>query len=171
MADPDLPEGVRQSRRGGANILFDQFFPKTAWKRRNFGPEGAHPSRPLDPSMILLKISVISKSRCWIYLSFMMWFAGWVLKCSGLSIGCVSTNCFPRFSSSMNSLWSITLFSGNIHYSVIIIGHNAITFVEGLQVFCLSLSFVDLKTSFSHLFRIATFQYSPFEFSGVLSNT
>ena len=33
---------------GGANMLFEQFFSKTAWKWRNFGRGGMRP-RPLDP--------------------------------------------------------------------------------------------------------------------------
>ena len=32
-------------RRGGANLLFGQFSPKTAWKWRNFGPGGARGTR------------------------------------------------------------------------------------------------------------------------------
>ena len=43
--------------RGGTNILFDQFFPKTAWKWKKFGPEGgeARPCAPLDPPLITSK--------------------------------------------------------------------------------------------------------------------
>ena len=39
---------------GGTNILFDQFFPKTAWKLRNFGPGGNRVTsltHPLDPPL------------------------------------------------------------------------------------------------------------------------
>ena len=31
-------QGERQPYGGGANILLDKFFPKTAWKWRNFDP-------------------------------------------------------------------------------------------------------------------------------------
>ena len=35
----DFPkEGALTPKGGGANLLFGQFFPKTAWKWRNFGP-------------------------------------------------------------------------------------------------------------------------------------
>ena len=47
--------GVRQPQKGGgANLLFDQFSLKTAWKWRNFGPEvGARvPCAPLDPPLV-----------------------------------------------------------------------------------------------------------------------
>ena len=51
VADLGFPRGgVRQPRGGGgANLLFDQYFPKTAWKWRHFGPEvGARvPCAPL----------------------------------------------------------------------------------------------------------------------------
>ena len=40
MADLGFPGGGAPTPEGGgANLLFDQFFPKTAWKWRNFGPE------------------------------------------------------------------------------------------------------------------------------------
>ena len=46
---------VRQPLRGGANILFGQFFAKTAWKWKNFGPElgGGEEGRelPWDPPL------------------------------------------------------------------------------------------------------------------------
>ena len=44
--------GSRISQRitpaGGADLLFGQFIPKTAWKWRHFGPEGI----PLDPPLL-----------------------------------------------------------------------------------------------------------------------
>ena len=40
MADPGFPLG------GGANILFCQIFPKTAWNWKNLDPGGTHPSCP-----------------------------------------------------------------------------------------------------------------------------
>ena len=48
VADRGFPRGGAPTSEGGANLLFGQFFPKTAWKWRNFGPEGwgARPSRP-----------------------------------------------------------------------------------------------------------------------------
>ena len=49
VADPEFPRGGA-SIPGSANLLFDQFFlKKTAWKWRNFGPEGG--ARPLDPPL------------------------------------------------------------------------------------------------------------------------
>ena len=41
VADSGFPRGDANPRGRGwsANLLFDQFFPKTAWKWRNFGPE------------------------------------------------------------------------------------------------------------------------------------
>ena len=36
----DFPEGLSQPLKGDTKLLFDQFFQKTAWKLRNFGPEG-----------------------------------------------------------------------------------------------------------------------------------
>ena len=45
MADPEFPRG-RQSP-GSINLLFDQFSPKTARKRRKFWPGGRN-LRPLD---------------------------------------------------------------------------------------------------------------------------
>ena len=45
---------------GGANILFGQFFPKTAWKWRNFGPGGTYPSRLLDPSLCSNSSGILS---------------------------------------------------------------------------------------------------------------
>ena len=55
VADPGFPRrGGANPRGGGANILFDQFFPKTAWKWRKFDPEGGArvPAPPLDPPMV-----------------------------------------------------------------------------------------------------------------------
>ena len=44
VADPGFPRGGGANPKGGgANLLFGQFFPKTAWKWRNFGPGGARP--------------------------------------------------------------------------------------------------------------------------------
>ena len=42
VADPGFPRGggANPKGAGGANLLFGQFFPKTAWKWRNLGPEG-----------------------------------------------------------------------------------------------------------------------------------
>ena len=53
--------GVRQPQ-GGANLLFHQFFPKTAWKRTNFGSEveARVPCTPLDPPLETRK----SSSKC-----------------------------------------------------------------------------------------------------------
>ena len=59
--------GGRQPQRGGANILFDQFFPKTAWKWRKFDPEGGARvpvPPPLDPPMVYHII------YCWNHLSY-----------------------------------------------------------------------------------------------------
>ena len=36
----DFPEKGALTSKGGAYLLFGQLFPKTAWKWRNFGPEG-----------------------------------------------------------------------------------------------------------------------------------
>ena len=51
----DFPDGGAPTPEGGgANILFDRFFPKTAWKWKKFDPEGggARPcAPPLDPPM------------------------------------------------------------------------------------------------------------------------
>ena len=47
----DFPEGEGKTK-GGVNLLLDQFFPKTAWKWRDFDPEGGRPSlAPLDTPM------------------------------------------------------------------------------------------------------------------------
>ena len=54
VADPGFPRGGGANLKGGgANLLFGHFFLKTAWKWRNFGPEGGvRPSRPpLDPPL------------------------------------------------------------------------------------------------------------------------
>ena len=54
VADPGFPRGGGANPKGGAPTLFGQFFPKTAWKWRNFGPEGgARVPRapPLDPPL------------------------------------------------------------------------------------------------------------------------
>ena len=41
MADPGFSRGGGANPKGGgANLLFGQFSPKTAWKWRNFGPGG-----------------------------------------------------------------------------------------------------------------------------------
>ena len=45
VVDPGFP-------RGGRNLLFDENFPKTAWKWIHFGPEGESLA-PLDPPMYL----------------------------------------------------------------------------------------------------------------------
>ena len=47
----DFPEEGGANPRGGANLLFGQFFPKTAWKWRNFGPEGGGGARPSRPPL------------------------------------------------------------------------------------------------------------------------
>ena len=47
VADPGFPRGgcSNPRREGGTNMLFDQFFLKTAWKWNNFSPEwGGHAS-------------------------------------------------------------------------------------------------------------------------------
>ena len=41
----DFSEEGALTPKGGANLLFGQFFPKTAWKRRNFVPQGGAPFR------------------------------------------------------------------------------------------------------------------------------
>ena len=43
----DFPEEGALTPRGGANLLFGQFFSKTAWKWRNFAPEGCTFLMPL----------------------------------------------------------------------------------------------------------------------------
>ena len=55
VADPGFPRGGGANPKGGgANLKFGQFFPKTAWKWRNFGPEGGRASLapPLDPPLL-----------------------------------------------------------------------------------------------------------------------
>ena len=55
VADPGFPrEGCANPQGWGANLLFGQNFPKTAWKWKNLEPEGGgmRPWRPpLDPPM------------------------------------------------------------------------------------------------------------------------
>ena len=56
VADPGFPRrGTPTPEGGAANILFDQFSWKTAWKWKKIGPEGGtHPLRPpppLDPPL------------------------------------------------------------------------------------------------------------------------
>ena len=54
MADPEFPTGGAPIPRGGANIPFDQFFQKTAWKwKQNLAKRGrASLASPLDPPLI-----------------------------------------------------------------------------------------------------------------------
>ena len=48
VADPGFPRGGGANPKGGgANLLFGQFFQKTAWKWRYFGPGGCVPRAPL----------------------------------------------------------------------------------------------------------------------------
>ena len=58
----DFPEEGAPTPRGGANLWFCQFSPKTAWKRRHFCCRGggggrASPAPPLDPPLQLLHVS------------------------------------------------------------------------------------------------------------------
>ena len=47
----DFPEEAQTPKEEGGNLLFDNIFPKTAWKWRSFGP-GASLASPLpDPPM------------------------------------------------------------------------------------------------------------------------
>ena len=63
VVDPGFPRGGALTPEGGApTYIFGQFFPKTAWKWRNFGPEGgARGTRPpLDLSLVVShKINLI----------------------------------------------------------------------------------------------------------------
>ena len=47
VADPGFPRRGRQAPRWGANLLFDQFFPKLHEHERNWTQRGACPWRPL----------------------------------------------------------------------------------------------------------------------------
>ena len=60
VADPGFLRGGANPW-GGASLLFGQFFPKTAWKLRSFGPEGGG-ARPLDPPLWSL---VQGPRFCW----------------------------------------------------------------------------------------------------------
>ena len=54
----------RQAQRGGANLLFGQFFPKTACKWRNFGRGGgASLAPPLDPPLALHVFVILAKQH------------------------------------------------------------------------------------------------------------
>ena len=55
-----FPEEGALTPKGGANLLFGQFFPKIAWKWRNLGPEGGRAS-PLDPP---LKLPIVTETLC-----------------------------------------------------------------------------------------------------------
>ena len=62
VADPGFPRGGGANPKGGDNLLFGQFFSKTAWKWRKFAP-GGRPSRPLRYATeivreILLRLAV-----------------------------------------------------------------------------------------------------------------
>ena len=47
---PDVGySGGSRISKGGANLLFDKFFPKTAWKWRNSDPGGCVPCAPPPP--------------------------------------------------------------------------------------------------------------------------
>ena len=62
MADPGFLRGGALTPKGrGPNLLFGQFFPKTAWKWRNFAPEGgASLTPPLDPPLVTEPVWVLS---------------------------------------------------------------------------------------------------------------
>ena len=49
---PEIQWQIQGFPEGGTNLLYGQFLSKTAWKWRNFGPEGStQPSHPIDPPM------------------------------------------------------------------------------------------------------------------------
>ena len=52
----DLPEGLRQPQ-GAPTYYLTNFFRKTAWKWKKFGPEGGGTSLapPLDPLLLICK--------------------------------------------------------------------------------------------------------------------
>ena len=49
MTDSGFPRGRGANPKGGANLIFGQFFPKTAWKWRNFGRGGGPACVPRVP--------------------------------------------------------------------------------------------------------------------------
>ena len=59
----DFPEGMTSANERGHQPIWP-IFPKTAWKWRNFGPEGT-----LDPSL-LHSLSALSKIFYWSFLIF-----------------------------------------------------------------------------------------------------
>ena len=72
MADSEYPRGGGTKPKGGANLLFGQFFQKLhqneeiLCQRRG---EGARPSLPLDPPLIIDLVVIpfvgIGRFRCW----------------------------------------------------------------------------------------------------------
>ena len=64
----DFPEeGALIPKGGGANLLFGQFFPKTAWKWRNFGPEGGGAHASLAPPLRSATVRCAIFSASWYY--------------------------------------------------------------------------------------------------------